>query len=174
MVLALPNPASRSLTRCGSRLLWLLLLVCIGHIAVAAPRVKQQGSKRNAKHEIETMEEQWRTAQIAADVPGMDRLLADDFVGISMTGQANNKPQQLDRYRKRTLVITSIDLEEQKIKLLGSVAIVTSLARVEGTNEGEPIKGVYRYTRVYQRLPSGVWKTTNFEATRVPQNRREP
>jgi hypothetical protein len=36
---------------------------------------------------------------------------------------------------------------------------------------------MYRYTRVYSRLPSGTWKITNFEATRVgpdvpPRDRR--
>jgi hypothetical protein len=39
---------------------------------------------------------------------------------------------------------------------------------VEGTNNGSSMTGLYRYTRVYQRLPSGVWKITNFEATRIP------
>ena len=57
-------------------------------------------------------------------------------------------------------------------RLLGSVAVVTCLARVEGTNEGESMQGNYRYTRVYQRI-AGAWKTTNFEATRIPKNRRE-
>ncbi len=130
------------------------------------------GSKRDSRHIVESLEDQWRAAQLTADVSAMDRLLADDFVGISITGQANTKTQQLDRIRNRRLVLTRIDLSDRKIKLLGTVAIVTSLAQVEGTNEGEPMKGTYRYTRVYQRLASGTWKTTNFEATRVPQGRR--
>jgi ketosteroid isomerase-like protein len=54
------------------------------------------------------------------------------------------------------------------VKLVGSIAIVTSHAEVEGTNEGVPVQGTFRYTRVYQRLPSGAWKITSFEATRVP------
>lgn len=121
---------------------------------------------------VEALEEQWRSAQLTADIGTMDRLLADDFVGISITGQANTKAQQLDRIRNRRLVLTRIDLADRKIKMLGNVAIVTSLADVEGTNEGVSMKGMYRYTRVYQRLPTGIWKTTNFEATRVPTERR--
>ena len=131
-------------------------------------------SKRDEKHEIEMMEEQWRAAQLAGDVAAMDRLLADDFVGISMTGQANTKMQQLERIRSRSLVLTRIDLSDRKIKLVGTVAIVTSLVQVEGSNEGSSMHGTYRYTRIYQRLPSGVWKTTNFEATRVPQGVSRP
>jgi ketosteroid isomerase-like protein len=155
------------------RFLWLLLLCLMAQIGLAAVRrPTHQGSKRDARHEIEAMEEQWRVAQIAGDIAAMDRLMADDFVGISMTGQANNKTQQLDRYRRRNLILTRIDTDERKIKLLGTVAVVTCLAKVEGTNEGEPLQGMYRYTRVYLQVAPGVWKTTNLEATRVPIKRQ--
>jgi ketosteroid isomerase-like protein len=85
-----------------------------------------------------------------------------------MTGQVNTKTQQLDRMRMHKIALTKLDLGERQVKLIGSIAIVTSRAEVEGTNEGAPVKGTYRYTRVYQRLPSGGWKITSFEATRVP------
>ena len=155
--------------RARSVLLVVLLVIVATHGAQGRARPGHPASKRDAKHEIEAMEEQWRVAQLSADISTMDTLLADDFVGISITGQANNKSQQLDRYRRRTLVLTRIDLDDRKIKLVGNIAVVTSLAQVEGTNEGESMKGTYRYTRVYQRVAPGVWKTTNFEATRVPQ-----
>ncbi len=122
------------------------------------------------------LEEQWRQAQVSGDVATMDKLLSEDYVGISMTGQVNTKTQQLDRLRTRTLQLTKINLSDMKVKLLGlnaNVAIVTSLAEVEGTADGANVQGLYRYTRVYQRMPNGAWKITNFEATRVPKNRRE-
>ncbi len=64
-------------------------------------------------------------------------------------------------------MVSRIDLSDMKVKLVGSVAIVTSQADVEGTSEGASVKGMYRYTRVYQRRPSGEWKITSFEATRI-------
>jgi ketosteroid isomerase-like protein len=142
----------------------------------ATPRASagQRHKKRDAKHEVELMEQQWRQAQLAGDVPAMDRLLADDYVGISINGQVNTKTQQLDRMRNRSLVVTRIDFSDMKVKLVGQVAIVTSLADVDGTNENLPLNGQYRYTRVYQHLPSGAWKITNFELTRVPHRRGRP
>jgi ketosteroid isomerase-like protein len=124
--------------------------------------------KHDAKRQVEALEEQWRQAQLAGDVAAMDKLLSDDYIGISMTGQVNTKMQQLDRMRMHKVSLTKLDLEERQVKLIGSIAIVTSRAEVEGTNDGANVKGTYRYTRVYQRLPSGVWKITSFEATRVP------
>ena len=122
------------------------------------------------------LEEQWRQAQLGGDVAAMDKLLSDDYVGISMTGQVNTKTQQLDRLRTRAVQLTKISLTDMKVKLLGlsaNVAIVTSLAEVEGTADGASVQGLYRYTRVYQRMPNGAWKITNFEATRVPKGRRD-
>jgi ketosteroid isomerase-like protein len=127
--------------------------------------------KHAAKQQVEALEEQWRQAQLGGDVAAMDKLLADDYIGISMTGQVNTKEQQLDRMRLHKVALTKLDLGDRQVKLIGSIAIVTSRAEVEGTNEGASVKGTYRYTRVYQRLPSGVWKITSFEATRVPGSR---
>jgi ketosteroid isomerase-like protein len=124
--------------------------------------------KHDAKRQVEALEEQWRTAQLAGDIGVMDKLLSDDYIGISMTGQVNTKAQQLDRARSHKLVLSRLDLGEMQVKLVGGIAIVTSLADVEGTNDGQPVKGTFRYTRVYQRQPSGEWKITSFEATRVP------
>ena len=124
--------------------------------------------KHDAKRQVEALEEQWRQAQLIGDVAAMDKLLSDDYIGITMTGQVNTKTQQLDRMRMHKIALTKLDLGDRQVKLVGSIAIVTSRAEVEGTNEGAPVKGTYRYTRVYQRLPSGAWKITSFEATRVP------
>jgi ketosteroid isomerase-like protein len=133
--------------------------------------------KRDYKREIQALEEQWRLAQVDEDVPAMERLLAPDFLGISMTGQVTDRAQQLERMRNRHLLLTKIVISDQKIKLLGAVAIVTSLAQIEGTNEGVPVNGKYRYTRIYRRYPDGTWKVTNFEVTRArdePADEQQP
>jgi ketosteroid isomerase-like protein len=140
-------------------------------LAAPGAAAAQHHKKRDYKREIEQMEEQWRTAQLAGDVGAMDHLLADDYVGISINGEVNTKTQQLDRLRTRSLIVNKITVSDMKVKLVGPVAIVTSLAEVEGTNNGTPLKGQYRYTRVYQRVSPNIWKITNFELTHVPQRR---
>ncbi len=124
---------------------------------------------KEARQQIEELEQQWRVATLAADVPAMDRLLSDDYVGISWNGQLNTKAMQLDRTRNRTFALTRLDLSDAKVKIVGNVAIVTARAEVQGTSDGADMIGTFRYTRVYQHLPSGAWKITNFEATRVPE-----
>jgi ketosteroid isomerase-like protein len=146
----------------------LLLVSC----SAACPAIGTKHGLKSTKRQIEDMETEWRDAQLTGNVAEMDKLLSDDYFGISMTGQVNTKSQQLDRIRTRKLALTRIDLSDVKVKLIGSTAIVTSRAEVEGVNDGSPMKGSFRYTRVYQRTPAGQWKITNFEATRLSASDR--
>ena len=144
---------------------YLLLLVCL--LLFSSPAHAWQ-AKRDVKRQIELLEEQWRTAQLSGDITTMDHMLSEDYVGITMTGQVTTKVQQLSRLRNHVFVLTRLDMQDMKIKLIGQVAIVTVRAKVEGKSEIEPIDGEYRYTRIYHQIPSGAWKITNFEATRIP------
>jgi Ketosteroid isomerase homolog len=133
--------------------------------AFAGPASHQK--KQNAKEQVEALEEQWRVAQLAGDTATMGKMLSDDYVGISMTGEVDTKAQQLRRVTDRRMILTKIELSDMKVKLVGAVAIVTSQAEVEGTNDGVSMRGTYRYTRIYRHLPTGQWRITSFEATRV-------
>jgi ketosteroid isomerase-like protein len=164
-----PAPASRGLSPALMLLIVVcsLLLQCPQALGLPLPGTSHKG--HDAKQQVEELEQQWRAAQLSGDVAAMDKLLSDDYIGISMNGQVNTKAQQLERTSSRRVALTRMDLNEMKVKLIGSIAIVTSRAEVEGTSDGESVKGTYRYTRVYQHLPTGVWKITSFEATRIPQ-----
>jgi len=124
---------------------------------------------RTMRDQIEALETQWKKAVLGNDTDTMDHLLSEDYLGITSNGQVVTKPQQLDRMRSRNFSIKTLDITDVKIKLISQhAAIVTSLAQVDGTNEGRPLHGSFRYTRVYQRVPNDGWKITSFEATRVP------
>jgi ketosteroid isomerase-like protein len=134
----------------------------LDRLAFSLPRAHKE-----ARQQIEELEQQWRVATLTSDSASMDRLLSDDYVGISWNGQVNTKAMQLDRTRTHAFALSRLDLSDERVKVVGNVAIVTATANVEGSIEGSPMGGIFRYTRVYERMPSGVWKITNFEATRV-------
>ena len=123
--------------------------------------------KRVERVEILSLEEKWRQAQLADDTGTMDKLLSDEFLGVTASGQVVTKLQQLDRMKRRSLDIHQLEISDTKIKISGNLAVVTSLAQIEGTADGTPLHGAYRYTRIYQRQPGDGWKITNFEATHV-------
>ncbi len=153
-------------------LMFTVCLLAITGSCQAAPITKTHRASKQVREQIDALEEEFRTATLNGDAALMDHLLSDDYVGISWTGQVNTKAMQLDRIRNRTVSISRMDLSDVKVKLLGPVVIVTCAATIEGNNEGNPMSGAFRYTRVYQRLPGGIWKITNFEATRIPNHHR--
>ena len=145
-------------------LLLLALLVC------RPERVLAWGggsAKHDRVHEVEEMEQRWRSAALAGDAAAMDRILAEDYVSVTMQGKVNTKAQQLRRMRSRMLVLDRLDLSDVKIRLAGEVAIVTGRARIRGRSAGLPLDGSYRYTQVLHLTPGGVWTITNFEARRL-------
>ena len=101
------------------------------------------------------------------DSATLDRVFADDFLGISANGTLSDKQQYLRRIAKREHNFSRIDNVDRKIRVQPATAIVTTTANVTGNLDGTPISGLFRYTRVYARQPGGVWKVINFEATRV-------
>jgi ketosteroid isomerase-like protein len=141
--------------------------LCCG--LLPAQHVHRHGPpKRMEKEQIEQLEAQWKQAMLTDDVTAMDKLLSEDYLGVTAAGDLVTKSQQLDRMRSRKVSVTKLDTTEIKFKLIGQIGIVTSLAQIEAESDGRTITGQYRYTRIYQRLPSGSWKITSFEATRVP------
>jgi ketosteroid isomerase-like protein len=154
-----------------------LLMLCFVLWALTQPAFAVPALPHHPNHElhkeIEALEMQWRQAQLSNDVAVMDRLLADDYIGISATGTIETKPEALALRRAGTLHITALDLNDLKVRIYGDTAVVTSRADLEGTNGASDISGKYRYTRVYNRR-YGQWKIVSFEASRIHDtNERE-
>jgi ketosteroid isomerase-like protein len=116
--------------------------------------------------EIEALEEQWRQATVTNNIGEMNRLLADDYVGITSNGTVENKQQAIAQRSAGTMRIISLDITDTHVRVYGDTAVVTSQAELEGSNGTSDISGQYRYTRVYNRR-LGQWKIVSFEASRM-------
>ena len=129
-----------------------------------------RGERHEVRHEIDHLEDHWRDAILNRNIAAMDALLAGDYMAITANGTLESKEETLARMRSGAVHITSIDVTDRKVRFYGATALVTSRAEVTGnTPEGE-LKGAYRYTRVYVRDTSGIWRIVSFEASRI----REP
>jgi ketosteroid isomerase-like protein len=117
--------------------------------------------------EIENLESQWRTAVMQNDVATVNRLLADDYLGINPNGTLETKADALAQRRSGTVRISSIDPDNVKVRVYGETAVVTSRVDVVGHDGDRDISGRYHYTRVYNHR-DGEWKIVSFEASRIP------
>ena len=146
----------------------LLLVACLPGFAIHAHAATLPLLHRDDRvhREVENLESQWRTAMIQNDVATVNRLLADDYLGINPNGTLETKADALATRRSGTVKISSIEPDNIKVRVYGDTAVVTSRVDVVGHDGEHDISGRYRYTRVYNRR-SGEWKVVSFEASRI-------
>lgn len=148
----------------------LLLAVCGLALGAAARafRVPLKPPGRNAaiQKQIRQLEDDWHDAVLAGDKGAIAGLLAENYVGIGPDGNIMSRAEELqarvgdgDRFRR-------LDREEEKVRVFGTTAVVTSRVWVEGVYSGRELKGPYRYTRVWS-MEGGQWRIVSFEASRV-------
>lgn len=123
--------------------------------------------KHERRHEIDQLEEVWRTAVLSGNSAALEPLLADDYMAITASGTLQTKEQALANLRSGRTHIKALDISDRKVRFYGTTAVVTSLAEVQGTNAEGDFTGSFRYTRVYVRDVRGEWKIVSFEASRI-------
>jgi len=130
--------------------------------------------KHEYRHEIDQMEDAWRSAMLKSNSTALEPLLADDYTGITAQGAIQTKEQALASVRSNALQLTSLSISDRKVRIYGSTAVVTSVAELTGNRKNQDLAGRYRYTRVYVRNQQGQWKIVSFEASRIqePGDRR--
>jgi ketosteroid isomerase-like protein len=128
-----------------------------------------RGERHEVRHEIDHLEDHWRDAILNRNVAAMDSLLASDYMAITANGTLQSKDETLANLRSGTLHIKSIEITDRKVRFYGATALVTSRAEVNGSTAEGDLTGSYRYTRVYVKDASGVWRIVSFEASRIRQ-----
>jgi ketosteroid isomerase-like protein len=153
----------------GTRRLAAFLTILVGLLGFLCPAVTAipRGQRHEVRHEIDLMEEQWRTAMLQNNGSVLENLLADDFTGITASGTIQTREQLLSALTSGTVKISSLAISERKVRIYGVTAVVTSVAEITGTQGERELTGRYRYTRVYVHNPQGQWKIVSFEASRI-------
>ena len=126
-----------------------------------------RGQRHGVRHEIDRLEDRWRDAIASGNVAAMDALLAPDYMAITANGTLQSKEEALASMRGGTLHIKSIEISDRKVRFYNNTALVTSRAEITGSSPEGDLAGSYRYTRVYVRDVSGVWRVVSFEASRI-------
>jgi ketosteroid isomerase-like protein len=149
--------------------------VAVVAMLVAAPisPALPHTEKHEIKHQIEQLEDTWRSAILHGNTVAMDSLLAEDYMAITPTGILQSKEQSLANLRAGAVHFKSLELSDRKIRLYGTTALVTSRAEVTGSGPDGDFSGSYRYTRVYVKDARGAWHIVSFEASKIRNSGEE-
>lgn len=135
--------------------------------AAAQHQGMPRAQKHESRHEIDQLEDAWRSAILQSNTTVLESLLADDYMAISPSGTLQTKEQALANIRSGETHIASLEIVDRKVRFYGTTALVTCQATISGTSSDGELEGSYRYTRVYVRNSLGKWKIVHFEASRI-------
>lgn len=96
----------------------------------------------------------FESALRASDTDALQRILASDFLFITSTGETRDRAELLRSYGAKEVILTRFTSESIRVRLHGSVGVLTADIIKEGSyrsgpRAGEVFTGRYRFTRVY-------------------------
>jgi len=106
---------------------------------------------------LRACEDALRAAQLAGDVPALERLLDDALLFTGPDGQVYGKADDLEAHRLGWVRIGRLVPSEERVRELGAVAVVSVRMDMAGSWKGEAFEGPFRYTRVWRRAEDG-WR----------------
>lgn len=146
------------------RMLALALLVSASPL-LAAPQSKTTSSADD-KSMILALESAWNQAEIHHDATAVAAIMADTFISVDHHGAFQNKSQYLASLKDLSFKPEEIANSNTSVYLYGNTAIVTSVYRTKGTDDGKPFVHRGRFTDTWVKL-NGEWKCVANQETLI-------
>ena len=142
------------------------LVITVLLLALAATGVAQ---KESVEETIRKLDNERIQAQIHADAAALDRIYADDFIGVGPSGTVRTKPQVIADFTAGDLKFQSITTDEVKVRVYENTALETGLSTMLGQDKGKAVPRETRFTRVWIKQ-EGRWRlVANHYSLRVTQ-----
>jgi ketosteroid isomerase-like protein len=111
--------------------------------------------------------EKLRQAMIAADIPALKSLAADEISYGHSNGLIENKAEFVDQFVTGKSVFKTINLTDQTVKIVGETAIVRHRLTGDTNNSNVPGKVDLGVLSVWQKQ-KGEWKLLARQAVKIP------
>ena len=114
-------------------------------------------NQRSVVEEIRKVDRERIHAQVHADAAELDRIYADDFIGIGPSGTLRTKKEVLSDFTSGKLKFQSITTDDVQIRVYGNAAVETGLSTMKGQDAGKVVPEDNRFTRVWIKQ-RGRWR----------------
>jgi ketosteroid isomerase-like protein len=150
---------------------WTLVIAALALTPAAV--ITGQGTSRDQASSvvqaIKQLDNERIRAQIGADAATLDRIYADDFIGVGPSGTVRTKAQVISDFTSGDLHFQSIVTDEVQVRVYENAAVETGLSTMSGQDKGKPIPRETRFTRVWVRQ-QGRWRlVANHYSLRISQ-----
>ena len=137
----------------------LLAIVASGFCAVEA----RQSSQADVENYIKMSESQWAEVDVTRDATVIERILADDFVGVAPDGSPYTKPDEVRSANGPERQYVSNHLVDIKVRFYGDTAVAQGSEAWEKRNG---VRGKYVWTDTWIRR-NGKWQIVAAEDVQV-------
>ena len=142
------------------------LFITVLVLVVAATGVAQ---KESVEETIRKLDNERIQAQIHADAVALDRIYADDFIGVGPSGTIRTKPHVISDFTSGELNFQSITTDEVKVRVYENTAVETGLSTMLGQDKDKAVPHETRFTRVWVKQ-KGRWRlVANHYSLRITQ-----
>ena len=148
-----------------TKLIWGYVVILLASVATALPR--QSSTEKDAESYIIESERQWVESVVTGDTSVVERIVADDFVGVDTDGSFYDKAKQISETRELPKQFVSNRLIDVKVRLYGDAAVARgteSWVRRTGT----PLRGRWVWTDTWIRR-NGKWQVVAAQDVTVPE-----
>ena len=112
------------------------------------------------------MEHDWGNAEIKKDYAVVDKILADDWVGIDYDGKVVAKSLAMADLKTGTSTLTSEQLGPMTVRVFGNTAVVTGSDTEKSTDRDKNSSGKYVWTDVFVSR-NGRWQVVASQSTKA-------
>jgi ketosteroid isomerase-like protein len=122
--------------------------------------------KPSVEQTLMQMERDWGAAEIKKDYAAVERILADDWVGIDYSGNIVPKEQAIADLKSGTSTLASEVLGPMTVRVFGNTAVVTGSDAEKSTDRGKDSSGNYVWTDVFV-FRNGRWQAVASQSTKA-------
>jgi uncharacterized protein (TIGR02246 family) len=138
-----------------------LVIAALALTATSIVLGQKQSSSRDQRSSVEQairqLDSERIQAQIGADAVALDRIYADDFIGVGPSGTVRTKTQVISDFTSGDLKFQSITTDEVQVRVYENTAVETGLSTMVGQDKGKAVPRNTRFTRVWVKQ-QGRWR----------------
>jgi len=140
-------------------------------LGVAAACVAPSPAERDrqAAEELTRIEAALPEAVLRRDTAALERVLADDFLGVNPVGKDLTRADVIAQITSPEAQWESLRHEDIRVRVFGDCAVVTARSVVKARHQGREASGRFRYLRVWVRR-QGRWQAVAAQSTSIPQS----
>jgi ketosteroid isomerase-like protein len=116
--------------------------------------------------ELGQIERNLAAAYMRGDRAFVDDLLTDDWTSTDYLGRVWTKANVLALFGPNGPTFTKVDVDVDRVRLLGDVGVVTGRSVSAGRFDGRDVNVTQRYTDIYVRR-DGRWRVVASQGTQI-------